>query len=71
LAEVSNERNAIAAGINQENRQKVLDSGSVVRELTADQKQAWRDAMRPVWDQFADDIGADMIEAATSANAGS
>ncbi len=71
LAEVTAERNAIAAGINQDNRQKVLDSGSVVRELTADQKQAWRDAMRPVWDQFADDIGADMIEAAASANAGS
>ena len=39
--------------------------------MPADQKQAWRNAMRSVWDQFADDIGADMIEAATGANAGS
>ncbi len=71
LAEVTAERNAISASINEENKQKILDSGGVVRQLTADQKQAWRDALRPVWDQFADDVGADMIEAAASANAGS
>ncbi|MHA1567672.1 MAG: TRAP transporter substrate-binding protein [Alphaproteobacteria bacterium] len=71
LAEVSAERNAIAASINQDNRQKVLDSGSEIRQLTADQKQAWRAAMRPVWDQFADDIGTDLIDAATGFNAGS
>ena len=71
LNEVTAERNAIAASINQDNRQKVLDSGSEIRQLTADQKQAWRAAMRPVWDQFADDIGADLINAATGFNTGS
>ena len=71
LNEVTAERNAIAASINQDNRQKVLDSGSEIRQLTADQKQAWRAAMRPVWDQFADDIGADLINAATGLNTGS
>lgn len=71
LAAVTAERNAISASINQDNKQMVLDSGGVVRQLTAEQKQAWRTALRPVWDQFADDIGDEMIDAATGFNAGS
>jgi C4-dicarboxylate-binding protein DctP len=42
-----------------------------VRTLTPEERQAWVDAMKPVWEQFADDVGQDMIEAAQSFSAGS
>ncbi len=70
LQEVTTERNAISASINEDNKQKVLAAGGEVRQLTPEQKDAWRQAMRPVWDQFADDIGTDVIEAAQGFNAG-
>ena len=31
-------------------------------------RQAWVDAMAPVWDQFKDDIGQDLIDAAVASN---
>ena len=71
LAEVSAERNGLSTEINKQNRQKVIDAGSEVRQLTDAQKQAWRDAMQPVWNKFEDDIGADVIDAALASNQGS
>ncbi|MFD2207417.1 TRAP transporter substrate-binding protein [Kiloniella antarctica] len=68
LAEVSQERNSISAQINQDNKQKVIDAGGVVRTLTAEQKAAWRAKLSPVWKQFTDDIGQDMIDAALASN---
>ncbi len=68
LAEVSQERNSISAKINQDNKQKVIDAGGVVRTLTADQKEAWRAKLSPVWKEFTGDIGQDMIDAALAAN---
>ena len=68
LADVSQERNALSHGINMDNRQKVADAGTEIRELSAEQKTAWREAMKPVWGQFEDDIGADLIEAALTFN---
>ncbi|MEH6632021.1 MAG: TRAP transporter substrate-binding protein [Halopseudomonas aestusnigri] len=68
LAEVSQERNSISAQINQDNKQKVIDAGGVVRTLTAEQKAAWRAKLSPVWKEFTDDIGQDMIDAALAAN---
>jgi len=41
-----------------------------VRTLTPEQRQAWVDAMKPVWKKFEDDIGADLMEAALKANEG-
>ena len=70
LDEVTAERNSISASINQENKEKVLAAGGEVRQLTAEEKDAWRAAMRPVWDEFADDIGAELIDAALTFNAG-
>ncbi|MEM7041943.1 MAG: TRAP transporter substrate-binding protein [Pseudomonadota bacterium] len=69
LGEVTQTRNAESTAVNAENRQAVIDAGTEVRELTPEQRQAWVDAMKPVWDQFADDIGADVIEKAVSYNA--
>ena len=71
LAEVSAERNSLSTEINMQNRQKVIDSGGVVRELTAEQREAWRQAMKPVWAKFEKDVGQDMIDAALAANSGS
>ncbi|MGB3317130.1 MAG: DctP family TRAP transporter solute-binding subunit [Albidovulum sp.] len=71
LAEVTAERNAAVGEVDQAARQSVLDAGGVIRELTDEQRQAWVDAMKPVWDQFADGIGQDNIDAAQSFNTGS
>ena len=68
LDEVTSERNALSTEINKQNRAKILEAGGVVRELNAEQRQAWVDAMRPVWDQFKDDIGQDLIDAALASN---
>jgi C4-dicarboxylate-binding protein DctP len=71
LAEVTAKYNAEADRINEEARQKILDEGVEIRELTPEQRQAWVDAMKPVWDQFSEDIGADVLDAAMQANTSS
>ncbi|MPZ09486.1 MAG: DctP family TRAP transporter solute-binding subunit [Kiloniellaceae bacterium] len=63
--------NALANKLGVESRQKILDSGGEIRELTAEQRASWSKAMEPVWAQFEGDIGADLIEAAKAANTGS
>lgn len=68
LAEVTETRNAEAFAVNQAARQSILDAGGVIRELTSEQRQAWIDAMKPVWDQFLDDVGADNIAAVQDFN---
>ena len=69
LKEVSDERNADSAQVNQEARQAILDAGATIRELDEAQRQAWVAAMKPVWAQFEADVGADNIAAAQEANA--
>ncbi len=64
LQEVSTSRNAESEKVNQEAKAQIIAAGGVVRELNAEQRQAWVDAMKPVWAQFEGDIGADMIEKA-------
>jgi C4-dicarboxylate-binding protein DctP len=71
LGEVTAKYNAEANRINDEARQKVLDAGVEIRELTPEQREAWVDAMKPVWDQFRDDIGSDLLDAAGQANTSS
>jgi C4-dicarboxylate-binding protein DctP len=68
LAEVSAEANANSLAINLANRAKILEEGGKINELTADQRQAWVDAMKPVWGQFIDDIGQDVLDAALASN---
>lgn len=69
LEEVSQERNAAIAEVDAENRQAVLDAGATIRELTPEQRQEWVDAMKPVWEQFEGDVGAENIAAAQEINA--
>ncbi|MEO0681417.1 MAG: DctP family TRAP transporter solute-binding subunit [Pseudomonadota bacterium] len=70
LREVTETRNGEALKVNQEARAAIVEAGGVIRELTPEQRQAWVEAMRPVWDQFEGDVGADMIAAAQEINAG-
>ncbi|MCQ4269602.1 TRAP transporter substrate-binding protein [Pseudomonas kuykendallii] len=69
MAEVSVEVNKQAEALNQASRQKIIDAKtSEIITLTADQREEWREAMRPVWKKFEDEIGADLIKAAEDSN---
>ncbi|PJE35259.1 C4-dicarboxylate ABC transporter [Pseudooceanicola lipolyticus] len=69
LREVTETRNAESTAVNEEAKQAVIAAGGEVRELTAEQRQAWVDAMKPVWEKFEGDVGTDNIAAAQSINA--
>ncbi len=61
--------NNIAAEKANSDRQAIIDSKrSEVLEITAAERALWVSAMKPVWAEFADDIGADLIEAAEASN---
>ena len=65
LAEdVTKSANADVAAKEAACRKGILDAGGTIRELTPDQRKAWVDVMKPVWDKFEGDIGKDLIEAA-------
>ena len=68
LREVTETRNAASYKVTQTNQEALVKSGGVVRTLTAEQRQAWVDAMKPVWKKFEGDIGADLIAAAIQSN---
>ncbi|MFD0908467.1 DctP family TRAP transporter solute-binding subunit [Ruegeria arenilitoris] len=70
LAEVTEERNQEAFAVNEKAKQAIVDAGGTIRELTPEQRQAWVDAMKPVWDKFSGDVGQDKIDAAQAINAG-
>jgi C4-dicarboxylate-binding protein DctP len=51
--------------INVEDRQRIVESGrSEITVLTPGELAAWQAVMRPVWDRFRADIGAELIDAA-------
>ncbi len=68
LDEVTATRNAESTAVNEKNKQLIIEAGTEVRQLTADQRAQWVEAMKPVWAQFEGDIGKDIIDAATSGN---
>src|SRR5688572_27944774 len=68
LAEATQWGNARSEAINQEDKQRIIDSGrSEITVLTPAQLEAWQAAMRPVWDEFRDRIGAELVDAALAA----
>ncbi len=70
LNEVSATRNAESTKVNEEAKQAIVAAGGEVRQLTDEQRTAWVEAMKPVWEQFKDDVGAENIDAAQAINAG-
>ncbi|MGB6154671.1 MAG: TRAP transporter substrate-binding protein [Castellaniella sp.] len=61
--------NQLAAEINDRDRQRIADAGKAkIQTLTKRDVAAWREAVRPVWTQFADEIGKDLIAKARASN---
>lgn len=61
--------NQIAAQKAETDKQAIIDSGrSEVVELTDTERQQWVEAMKPVWNKFAKDIGQDLIDSAVQSN---
>lgn len=69
LKEVTETRNTESSAVNQAAKESVLEAGGVVRSLTEEQRAAWVAAMKPVWEQFEGDVGADNIAKAQEINA--
>jgi C4-dicarboxylate-binding protein DctP len=70
FAEVTAEFNAKSNQINLDARDQIAAAGVEIRELTPEERQMWVDAMKPVWDEFADQIGQENIDAAMASNQG-
>ena len=68
LSEVTEARNGEAFATNEAAKANILAAGGVIRQLEANQRQAWVDAMKPVWAKFEGDVGADNIAAAQKFN---
>ena len=69
MEEVTVEVNKHAAELNERDKQAIIDSGTTeVLYLTPEQREKWREAMRPVWKKFEGEIGAERIKAAEQAN---
>lgn len=69
LSEVTEQRNAESTKVNNEAKQAIIDAGGTVRELSAEQRAKWVEAMKPVWEKFKDDVGQENIDAAQAINA--
>lgn len=68
IDEVTETRNSESAKVNAEAKQAIIDAGGTVRSLDAEQRQAWVDVMKPVWEEFKDDVGQENIDAAQEIN---
>ena len=69
IAEVTETRNAESTRVNEDAKQAIIAAGGVVRTLEPEQRAMWIEVMKPVWAQFEDDIGTDLIGSAQAANA--
>ena len=68
MQEVTTERNTAVVEIEEQSKEAIVEEGGTVRELTPEQREDWVAVMKPVWDQFSDQIGQDNIDAALEAN---
>jgi C4-dicarboxylate-binding protein DctP len=68
LAEVTHERNRFAFQLDEVNQMKILEDGGTINRLKDAQRQVWVDTLKPVWAQFEEGIGADLIAAAQKSN---
>ena len=70
VAEVTEARNGESTAVNEAAKQSIIEAGGTIRQLTDAQRQQWVEVMKPVWDQFAGDVGQANIDAAQAINAG-
>lgn len=69
IAEVTVEVNNQANALNERDKQSIINEGTTeIIYLTPEQREEWRAAVRPVWDKFQGEVGADLIEAAVQSN---
>ena len=69
MAEVSVEVNKQADELNRTAKEDIAKAGTTeIIELTPQQRAEWREAMRPVWQKFEKEIGAELIQAAEKSN---
>lgn len=69
IDEVTYEVNRQAEAANQADRDRIAAAtGTQVIALSDEQRDAWRKAMQPVWQQFEGVIGADVMKAAQTVN---
>lgn len=68
LGEVTENRNRESYKVDQRNKQRIIESGGIVRTLNSNQRQMWVNRLKPVWGKFKDDIGSEIISAAEAAN---
>ncbi|GAB4245222.1 MAG: TRAP transporter substrate-binding protein [Thermoleophilia bacterium] len=61
LMEATEFNSEIAAQINEENKQMLIEEGMEFNEVDEAGLQAFRDASYPVWDQFADVFGEELM----------
>lgn len=62
--------NEQAAQLEMQNKQHVVQAIGADRivQLTSEQRNEWRELMKPIWLRFADGIGQELIEAAMDSN---
>lgn len=61
--------NGIAAEKAEDDKKAIAESGrSEIITLSDEERQQWVDAMKPVWEQFKEEVGADNLDAAIAAN---
>ena len=71
MAEATKVNNEVAGKLNADAKAKIAaSSGVTIHALSPEQRAQWKAAMKPVWDQFRDQIGGDVIDAAMAANGG-
>jgi C4-dicarboxylate-binding protein DctP len=69
VQEVTVEVNKQANELNEGDKKRILDAGTTeIITLTPEQREEWREAMKPVWQKFEGEIGADLIKAAEASN---
>lgn len=69
IAEVTVEVNNQANALNERDKQAILDAGTTeITYLTPEEREQWRQAVRPVWEKFQDQVTPELIEAALESN---
>ncbi len=69
MTEVSKEVNRQAFELNDKHKQQIMNEKTTeIIQLTPEQREKWREAMRPVWKKFESQIGTDLIQAAEASN---